>query len=66
MQGMVRVRVRVNGSRPTRSVLVLSVARQRGTSSGLGAVAKGKPFRMVLSQHKTTPPTGRENGAQSR
>eukprot|EP00955_Chlamydomonas_euryale_P055141 356041-Chlamydomonas_euryale.AAC.4 len=46
---------------------VLSAARQRGSSSGLGAVTKGMPLRMVLSLLIPPPPRqpGRNNRAKS-
>eukprot|EP00955_Chlamydomonas_euryale_P093247 364774-Chlamydomonas_euryale.AAC.10 len=61
-------RVRVTGSEPTKGMPVLSVARQIGSSRGLGAVTKGTPLRTVLSHPIPTPPRqpGRENRAQSR
>eukprot|EP00955_Chlamydomonas_euryale_P115209 366335-Chlamydomonas_euryale.AAC.11 len=45
---------------------VLSVARQRGSSSGLGAVTKGMPLRTVLTRPIPTPPClpGREHQAE--
>eukprot|EP00955_Chlamydomonas_euryale_P025007 263375-Chlamydomonas_euryale.AAC.1 len=47
---------------------LLSVARQRGSSSGCGAVTKGPPLCMVLSHPIPTPTRqpGRENQAHSR
>eukprot|EP00955_Chlamydomonas_euryale_P037559 350808-Chlamydomonas_euryale.AAC.5 len=45
----VRGRVRVVRSGPIKGMSVLSAARQRGSSSGLGAVTKATPLRMVLS-----------------
>eukprot|EP00955_Chlamydomonas_euryale_P097463 365077-Chlamydomonas_euryale.AAC.13 len=43
---------------------VLGVARQRASSSGLGAARKGTPLRMVLSHPIPTPPhqPGRRTG----
>eukprot|EP00955_Chlamydomonas_euryale_P089388 364462-Chlamydomonas_euryale.AAC.8 len=63
----VRDRVRATGSGPMQGVPVLSVARQRGSSSGLGTVAKRTPLRTVLNHPIPTPPRqpGRENWGQS-
>eukprot|EP00955_Chlamydomonas_euryale_P041365 351963-Chlamydomonas_euryale.AAC.2 len=46
---------------------VLSIARQRGSSSGLGVVTKGTPLRTVLSHSIQNPSCqpGRENQVQS-
>eukprot|EP00955_Chlamydomonas_euryale_P113979 366245-Chlamydomonas_euryale.AAC.14 len=62
------LRVRGTGSGSTKDMPVLSVARQRVSSSGQGAVTKGTPLRTVLSHPIPTPPhqPGRENRAQSR
>eukprot|EP00955_Chlamydomonas_euryale_P083417 363859-Chlamydomonas_euryale.AAC.3 len=43
------------GSGPTKGMPVLSAARQRGSSSGLGAVTKGTPLRTALSHPIPTP-----------
>eukprot|EP00955_Chlamydomonas_euryale_P076878 362814-Chlamydomonas_euryale.AAC.4 len=48
------VRSRVTGSGPTKGSPVLSAARQRGSSSGLGAVTKDKPLRTPL-RHPSLP-----------
>eukprot|EP00955_Chlamydomonas_euryale_P088020 364344-Chlamydomonas_euryale.AAC.6 len=52
----------------THSGYVLSVARRRGSSSGLGTVTKSTPLRRVLGCPAPTPSRqlGRENRAQSR
>eukprot|EP00955_Chlamydomonas_euryale_P065163 359163-Chlamydomonas_euryale.AAC.5 len=63
-----RFRVRIKGSGPTKGMPVLSVAWQRGPSSGQGTVTKGTPLRTVLSHPIPTQPRlrGRENWARSR
>eukprot|EP00955_Chlamydomonas_euryale_P095712 364954-Chlamydomonas_euryale.AAC.5 len=43
------LRVKVTGSGPTEGMPVLSVARQRGSSSRQGTITTGAPLRMVLT-----------------
>eukprot|EP00955_Chlamydomonas_euryale_P100927 365313-Chlamydomonas_euryale.AAC.28 len=52
---------------PGKGMLVLSMVRQRGSNSGLGAVTKGTPLRAVLSHPipALAHQPGRENRAQS-